>query len=276
MTSQKGSVDRRLSDRKGTAPSSTSVVTIQAGGSKPPLFVLAPGAMTVMGTARLAHSLDSEQPLYALQPSGMGGPVPADYRIEEIAAAYVRDVQVVRPEGPYLLGGMCTGGILALEMAQQLVAQGEKVELLVIVDTALTDPRSEPGFVSFASPVMNSSSPRQRIMRNIQIQINKIRRRRRDRAFERSERGRDIVRIHKMNMKARLSYRAQVFPGKILLFLSEDFANHGDLASEWSQIATEGMEHHVIPGSSHRSMWKPPHIDMWSEKLNAALEKAQE
>ena len=84
----------------------------------------------------------------------MGGPIPADYRVEDIARAYISDMQRVRPSGPYFLGGMCMGGILALEMAQQLVAKGERVELLVIVDTWLTDPRRyEPGFLSFATSV---------------------------------------------------------------------------------------------------------------------------
>ena len=276
MTSQQGSLDQRVADPEGTLQSSNSVVPIQAGGSKLPLFVLAPGAMTVMGTARVAHSLDPEQPLYAIQPPGMGGPVPANYRVEDIATAYMSDIQEVRPRGPYFLGGMCMGGILVLEIAQQLVAQGEKVELLVIVDTWLTDPRRyEPGFKNFATLATKFLNPRQLIRRNIRRQKGRFKRWRQGRVFGRTARGRDIVQVQEMNMKARVNYKAQVYPGKILLFLSEQFAKDTNLASEWSLLAAEGLEHHVIPGSNHQSMWKPPHLDMWSEMLNAALNKAQ-
>jgi thioesterase domain-containing protein len=41
----------------------------------------------------------------------------------------------VQPHGPYFLGGYCLGGVLAYEMAQQLTALGEKVELVMMVDT---------------------------------------------------------------------------------------------------------------------------------------------
>jgi len=41
----------------------------------------------------------------------------------------------VRPHGPYVLGGHCDGGLIALEMARQLQEAGERVELVVMVDT---------------------------------------------------------------------------------------------------------------------------------------------
>jgi len=40
----------------------------------------------------------------------------------------------VQPEGPYLLGGWCNGGLIAYEMARQLRAQGQTVDLLVLMD----------------------------------------------------------------------------------------------------------------------------------------------
>ncbi len=41
------------------------------------------------------------------------------------------------PQGPYLIGGGSFGGIVALEMAQQLYAQGGEPALLVLFDTSV-------------------------------------------------------------------------------------------------------------------------------------------
>jgi thioesterase domain-containing protein len=81
---------------------------------------------------RLARRLGEQVPIYALQPLGPPGPLPET--IESAAAHYVKLLRKAQPHGPYLLGGYCNGGIIAFEMAQQLRAQGEKVERLVIIE----------------------------------------------------------------------------------------------------------------------------------------------
>jgi amino acid adenylation domain-containing protein len=81
---------------------------------------------------RLARFLGEQVPMYALQPLGPPGALPET--IESAAAHYVKALREAQPHGPYLLGGYCNGGIIAFEMAQQLRAQGEKVERLVIIE----------------------------------------------------------------------------------------------------------------------------------------------
>jgi aspartate racemase len=41
----------------------------------------------------------------------------------------------VQPNGPYLLGGLCFGGKIAFEMAQQLRAQNDEIALLALIDS---------------------------------------------------------------------------------------------------------------------------------------------
>ena len=55
--------------------------------------------------------------------------------MEEMAAEYVAAVREIQPQGPYLLGGWSAGGLVALEMAQQLLAQGEPIHMLALLDT---------------------------------------------------------------------------------------------------------------------------------------------
>ena len=109
------------------------LVQVQAGGAKQPLFFmhgdLAGGGFYCLN---LARGLGEDQPFYALTPHGVdGGPIPPT--IEEIAASFIKMIRAVQPEGPYLLGGLCKGGVTAYEMARQLERQGEKVDLLIMV-----------------------------------------------------------------------------------------------------------------------------------------------
>ena len=53
-----------------------------------------------------------------------------------MAAFYVEQVRNMQPLGPYLLGGLCAGGVIAYEMALQLLHAGEIVELVALLDAA--------------------------------------------------------------------------------------------------------------------------------------------
>jgi thioesterase domain-containing protein/AcrR family transcriptional regulator/acyl carrier protein len=111
-----------------------SLVPLQAGGSRPPLFFVAPNAGNVVTFAELARSLGPAQPFYALQPQALDGDARPRARVEEMAAHYLAEVRRVQPGGPYLLGGLCYGGRVAFEMARQLAAAGEETALLALVE----------------------------------------------------------------------------------------------------------------------------------------------
>jgi thioesterase domain-containing protein len=51
-----------------------------------------------------------------------------------MASAHVAQLRTVQPNGPYLLAGWSFGGVLAFEMARQLVALGERVDFLGLLD----------------------------------------------------------------------------------------------------------------------------------------------
>src|SRR5262249_22049148 len=62
-------------------------------------------------------------------------------------------IRQVQPRGPYHLGGWSAGGVIALEMAQQLVGQGEQVGLLTLLDTTVPLSRAR---LSSADPIDHS------------------------------------------------------------------------------------------------------------------------
>jgi thioesterase domain-containing protein len=123
----------------GSAPG--PVATVQAGGAGRPFFFLH-GDYSGGGfyCANLARHLGPERPFYALQPHGMdGGVLPRT--IEAMAASYLEPLRAKQAKGPYLLGGFCAAGNIALALAQQLRARGEQVDLVVMLDTARPRPR---------------------------------------------------------------------------------------------------------------------------------------
>ncbi|MDB4947506.1 MAG: Amino acid adenylation protein [Gemmatimonadetes bacterium] len=116
------------------------LVPLQTFGDRPPLFLSHPAGGHVVCYRGLAVLLAGEQPVYALQPRGVeDGRTPYD-TIDEMSAHYVAAIRAMRPRGPYRLGGWSFGGVVAWEMAQQLHAAGEAVDLLALFDTAPLTP----------------------------------------------------------------------------------------------------------------------------------------
>ena len=135
-----------LIDEEGTGPSWSSLVTLNASGSKPALFLMHSHGGNVLEYYPLAHRLGPNQPVYALQSRGLDGTPIEEPKIEEMAAYYLKEIRAVQPNGPYYLGGFCFGGLLALEAAQQLQASGEAVELLALINASIMEfPHYRPG-----------------------------------------------------------------------------------------------------------------------------------
>ncbi len=108
------------------------VVRLQPNGSKPPLIAI---HNTGVYYYNLSRRLGADQPLTALQlfdPSIERQSLP--HTLEEIAAEYVRLIRQFQATGPYRLIGWCVGGVLAFEVARQLVATGQEVSLLAMID----------------------------------------------------------------------------------------------------------------------------------------------
>ncbi len=116
-------------------PNWKSLVPIREGGSRPPLFLVHGAEGNVLIYRRLAHHLGPDQPVYGLQSLGLGADGEVARSFEDMAVEYIREIRSLQPEGPYLLGGYCLGGTLALEMARQLRSQGETVALIALLET---------------------------------------------------------------------------------------------------------------------------------------------
>jgi amino acid adenylation domain-containing protein len=104
-------------------------------GSRQPLFALHIKGGHLLDYYVLARHLDPDQTVYGLQARGVFGNETPDCSIKEIAANCIKSMRQIQPQGPYLITGYSSGGVIAYEMAQQLNQCGESVATLMLLDT---------------------------------------------------------------------------------------------------------------------------------------------
>lgn len=111
---------------------------LKTGNSKRPVYFF-PGGIggdyEFLVYARLAHHVGPDYSFYGLRARSADGTNPAHQSVELMAADYLKEIRAFQPEGPYYLVGNCIGGVVAYEIARQLQVRGEKIALLVLMDT---------------------------------------------------------------------------------------------------------------------------------------------
>ncbi|HEX4481396.1 MAG TPA: amino acid adenylation domain-containing protein [Rudaea sp.] len=111
------------------------LVAIQPNGHRIPLFCVHAMGGNVLNYLQLARGLGNDQPVYGLQAQGLDGITRPLRTIKEMASLYRAEIRRRFPEGPYFLCGGSMGGMIAFEVAQQLMADGAEVGLLGLFDT---------------------------------------------------------------------------------------------------------------------------------------------
>ncbi len=118
-----------------SVPELSPVIPLREGHSGVPVFI-APGLGG--GPAeffQLVKYIQTPNPIYGLQPKGIEGFDEPCKRIEEMADFYLKSVRTFQPEGPYILLGYSLGGLVVLEMAKALISSGQKIALLLMIDS---------------------------------------------------------------------------------------------------------------------------------------------
>ncbi len=113
-----------------------SLVKVSRGGTGRPFFCVHSGPGDVAFLRILLRHVDLGRPVYGFRSIGLDGCQEPLRTVEEMADRYLQELREVQPAGPYLLAGNCIGGLVAFEMAQRLMGEGERVEFLGLLDTA--------------------------------------------------------------------------------------------------------------------------------------------
>ncbi|MGQ4599558.1 amino acid adenylation domain-containing protein [Nocardia sp. R6R-6] len=96
------------------------LVPLNAGGTKPPLFLVHPIGGNVLCYLTLVRYLDPDRPVYGLQAAGADPGSTPEKSIAAMTESYLEAIRRVHPNGPYHLAGWSFGGYVALEMARRL------------------------------------------------------------------------------------------------------------------------------------------------------------
>jgi amino acid adenylation domain-containing protein len=252
-----------------------NLVALRGEGSRLPFFCVPPAGSTALQFRGLASLLAREQPFYALQPDGMDGETPPHARVEEIAAHYLRAMRSVQPVGPYLLGGRCTGGIIAFEMAQQLVAMGEEVALLAILDTILL-----PAWIRKGARPPSPAKPLWRSVLRIPHHLLQGRLSLVARAVDAelkvlfNRRFRGARRVFVAHLSAATEYMPRIYPGRVTLFRSKSERRVPDYQDFWAELAGGGLDVRALPGD-HDSLLNQPSLGILAQQLGRSLDAAQ-
>ena len=115
-----------------TVTLSGELVSLRDKGTRRPLFMVHVPSGNALPYAPLVQLLPEDIPVFGLQADWSDPPG----SIEEIAARYVRTIQQKQPHGPYRLAGWSAGGLIAYEIATQLLGQDEAVEFIGLINTA--------------------------------------------------------------------------------------------------------------------------------------------
>jgi amino acid adenylation domain-containing protein len=263
------------------------LIRLQPHGDRSPFFCVHPAGGNKLCYVDLARQLGEGQPFYGLQsPEGDGGGEPL-VKIEGLAALYLEALRSVQPRGPYLLGGWSLGGIVAFEMAQQLLAQGQQVALLALLDSVAAgtgEPLKlddENLFRMFANNLGRRFGVEFKDLRGraLDEQLSQLRRR----AVELNalpasmDMGQmhNLFRSFKDIIKAVMDYEPRNYPGRINLFRAEErlASTATDPTDGWGALAAGGVELHVMPGD-HFTMISLPHARALADRLNACIEAA--
>jgi amino acid adenylation domain-containing protein len=277
----------RLNDKKAGCNLWRSLVCIQPAGTRPPLFLVPGVGGNVLGFAPLAEALGLDQPVYGLQSAGLDGSQAPFDQVEDIAANFLSEIRSVQPSGPYFLGGACMGGTVAYEIAQQLRAGGETVDLLALIDTYI--PRAQEGnAVSNSSLVRTGQLIGGRVMERLRTLARLKGKERRDfikeklgilfniakngvETYDNSELHRD--RVTQANQRAYFRYVPARYDGTLFLVL----ARHREVPSEidprlaWSALVTGDCTVHHVFGKDSGDLLKSPRVERIAEYLSEAM-----
>jgi amino acid adenylation domain-containing protein len=127
------------------------LLPLRLGGKGPPLFCVHPAAGIGWVYGGLLQFFDPGRSVYALQAARLTDPAGSPPSIEDMADSYLERIRGVQAAGPYHLLGWSFGGVVAHAMAARLMAEGQQVALLAMLDAYPADRAREANADSFTT-----------------------------------------------------------------------------------------------------------------------------
>lgn len=253
--------------------------------TRPPLFLVHPVSGTADCYAGLSELLGPEQPVVGLQAPGIDAGEALVPDIPELARRHLAAIQRAQPAGPYLVGGWSVGGVVAFEMAQQLLSSGRRPALLLLIDCRVPDERMKAGnrkalgtfedeplarhFLQYLARRNEMDSPPPPDPLALAEQARRLDPSLRsldDAAIRRR------FEVYRANLRALLAYEPRRYDGRaVLLQSSEEHPSHPRPATlGWEDFVAQGVEYHSI-GGTHFTLTAPRYIPSLAAVIKGCL-----
>jgi acyl-CoA synthetase (AMP-forming)/AMP-acid ligase II/thioesterase domain-containing protein len=249
----------------GLGAGSTGVVPLLASGSRTPLFLVHAGDGEVLAYPVLARRLGPDQPSYGLRARGIDDGTSTQSSVVEMAAEYVADIRRMRPHGPYVLGGFCLGGTIALEMASQLHASGEEVEMLVLLDPRFPRPKG----LRYALWLATRRARQGQFVQAVGRRLTRRFRRSASTVAETTETANIMTTLSHI----RESYEPNPSSVPAAVFLSDGFDDY-DLPTWYVRSIVRRPRRWRRLRGEHVGLLLPPNVDVVASEIRAVLDEA--
>lgn len=171
LSSLSEAIDQQLND--GENVSSQALVPLAGDPARQTLFWFHPSGGTVFCYRAIAEWLGSD--FYSL---GLQSTASTPLSLPEMARQYLREIRQHQPHGPYFLAGWSMGGVLAYHCAGELLAQGESISGLVLIDSSAPRPKpvaAETALISgFLSDLLEQPEGLQSELRGVEREENPL------------------------------------------------------------------------------------------------------
>jgi thioesterase domain-containing protein len=262
----------------------SSVVPLQRGDGRAPLFCVHPLSGFVHFYAGLARHMGADQPFYGIQSPGLYGGLTFD-DLELMAQRYITDIREARSSGPYHIAGWSMGAAVAYEVARQLAESGEQVGMVALLEGSpyraveqqpyngnshdhllqLLAGLSQQQFGTDSQEVeslgleagLDHFLSLGRASGQVPEDVSK-------------DQIRHFLRVAAANQSAAVRYQPKPYPGKVVLFRTNDVDGR-DPSYGLTSLALGGVEVHEIPGT-HATFVNPPHVEQLARELRICMD----
>lgn len=253
-----------------------SLVAMQPSGSGIPIFLVSAADGNVLYYARLAKLLGSAHPVYGLQARGFDGKTEPFGSVPEMATHYIGEMRTFLPQRSCVIVGACTGGLVAYEMAQQLVEQGATVTLIVMNSWPPTSYRPYYNALphglalplrALSMAVNGLGKLRRRPMRDwwpsIQYKYRQIVKR----LTEGKPRRGQVNPLEQAMFRAAARYTMRAYPGRILNIVASKRIKAQDSRYAWRELAHGGCRTIDIGAGGMLGLLASPHVEEVSSHI---------